>query len=183
MIFQSLSSKISEYEALQRYLSENGQASYEAFLHETFSKYLLISCASMFEDTVQDLISEFIAEHTDSEMVQSLVKNKVIKRQYHTFFKWDGKNANSFYGLFGDKFSKRIQEKLKNNDALKDGEEAFLAIGEARNQLVHDNFSGYALDKNIDDIITLFKQACTYIDFLKEELIPPKFPNDVLRNF
>lgn len=166
-----INDKISEYDELKKYLLENGQVTYENFVGETFRKYLLISCASLFENLIQEIISEFVSKNTSSEMVKSLVKSKVIERQYHTYFDWKNRSANSFYKLFGGEFADSMKLKIKSDDKLKESEKAFLEIGSERNLLVHENFLGYQLNKTVDEILELFKEACDYIRFLKDVLI------------
>jgi hypothetical protein len=104
-------------------------------------------------------------------MVKSLVKSKVIERQYHTYFDWKNRSANSFYKLFGGEFADSIKLKIKSDDKLKESEKAFLEIGSERNLLVHENFLGYQLNKTVDEILELFKKACDYISFLKDVLV------------
>ncbi len=46
-------------------------------------------------------------------MIPSLVKNKAVSRQYHTWFDWNANNANAFFNMFGDGFRSHMVEIVK----------------------------------------------------------------------
>ena len=162
---------IKEYSELKKFLLESGQVSYESFMSDIFRKHLLMSCASLFEVQIQDIIVKFVESYTDNASIHSLVKMKVISRQYHTYFDWKDKRAGPFYSLFGEPFKTSITEKLKNTPELKQAEKDFLEIGSERNLLAHENFLNYSLNKTPEDILTLYRSATSYIEFIKNELI------------
>lgn len=161
---------IDDYQNLKKILLETGELTYELFTTDIFRKYLLISCASLFENQIQELISKFVEAQTSSEMLKSLIKHKVIERQYHTYFDWKDKSANSFYKLFGAEFLEKVKFECSNNN-LKKQERAFLEIGVERNLMVHENFLGYQLNKTVDEISELFLDALKYLEFLESVII------------
>jgi RiboL-PSP-HEPN len=92
------------------------------------------------------------------------VKNKALARQYHTFFNWDARNANSFFGLFGGDFKDFMTAKVEDDSTLEAGIKAFLQLGDSRNELVHENFATFALDKTAEEIYELYKKALRFVE-------------------
>lgn len=162
---------LKNYEELRAFLLDNNQITFESFQMEVFRKYLLISCASLFENQIQQIIIELSAKYTESQEILSLIKAKAIERQYHTYFDWKNKSANSFYKLFGSDFSEMIKAKIKEDENIKDAEKAFLELGVERNLLVHGNFLNYPLNKTVSEISDLFTKATKYIEFIRRELL------------
>ena len=72
------------------------------YINDTYKKSLLLSVASFFEATITKAIHDYVDKKSrQTPEIVAFVDNKAIKRQYHTFFSWDGNNANQFFGLFG----------------------------------------------------------------------------------
>lgn len=160
---------IDNYYELKNYLIGNGQISLENNIENHLKKVMLLSCASYYENEIQRIIKEFIDRNSKDEKVKSFAYNKAIARQYHTYFKWDGKNINNFLGLFGEEFKKEISNKITQDEELNMQMRAFLEIGNERNKMVHENFMVYQLDKTFDEIIILNEAAERFIDFLNEQ--------------
>ena len=93
------------------------------------------------------------------------------QRQYHTYFDWDEKNANKFFSLFGSDFKDKISKKVEADEELTNSIIAFLELGSIRNKLAHLNFANYPLDKTADEIYNLYKNAKTFVDFLRFVLL------------
>lgn len=158
---------IDNYNELKKYLIDNKQISLENNIENHLKKVMLLSCASYHENEIQKIIKDFVAHNSQDERVDCFVVNKAIARQYHTFFKWDGKNINNFLGLFGDKFKIEVSNKIAKNEELKLQIAAFLEIGNERNKMVHENFMIYKLEKTFDEIINLNEAAEKFINFLR----------------
>ena len=99
------------------------------------------------------------------------MKNKAIARQYRTFFNWDAKNANTFFGLFGIEFKEHINSIIKEKEEISNYIKAFLEIGRERNRLVHQDFGNFSLEKTTEEIYELYKEAANFILFFEKELI------------
>jgi hypothetical protein len=152
-------------QTLLKFLEDQGEISLKSNASESFRKGLLLSVASYFESVVQDAIRAAIeANLTDAKPLAEFVKNKALERQYHTYFNWRARNANSFFGLFGGDFKDFMLAKVKADNTLEDGIVAFLEIGEARNELVHENFATFALDKTADEIYALYGKAVSFVE-------------------
>jgi len=145
-----------------------------------FTKVYVLSAASYFEKEVQDLLINYIKESSsNNELLTNFVKKKAINFQYHTFFNWGekddptrpGKNANTFFSLFGNTFKVEINEKISSDVELQTAIKGFLEIGHIRNILVHSNFAAYnSIPKTIEEFHDLFVNGKRFIDFFKKYL-------------
>ena len=86
-----------EFSEVSEMLRVAGDLSLYNTMTDTFRKILLLAAASHFEKEMQQAVEEFICEATNgNELVANLVKEKAIKRQYHTWFDWNSTNINKF---------------------------------------------------------------------------------------
>jgi hypothetical protein len=159
--------------ALIAYLKTQQELTLWVEAENNFSKNILLSIASYFENEITEIMIEFAKTRSNNdELIVSLIKTKAIKRQYHTYFDWDkGTNANSFFSLFGDNFKIEMYKRVKENQTLELSVKAFLELGQERNKLVHQNFAEIVLDKTAEEIYTLYKRAILFIDTIRQELI------------
>lgn len=158
--------------ALLDYLNERREISLSNEGNINFRKNILLSVASFFEKELTDIIIEFAKIHSrDNGMIVSLIHNKGVNRQYHTYFDWNGNNANSFFGLFGDDFSRRMKDRVKANDELNEAIKSFIELGRDRNILVHQNYASQDIQKTPLEIYEKYKQASLFIQTIKDELL------------
>ena len=87
-----------------------------------------------------------------------------MSRQYHTWFQWDGSNANSFFGLFGSDFRDFMKERIREDEELDGSVRAFLELGRERNRLVHQDFGTFPLEKTTAEIHALYTRAMRFVD-------------------
>ncbi|WP_414565474.1 MULTISPECIES: HEPN domain-containing protein [unclassified Anabaena] len=152
------------------FLDKSKEISLKARLDIIFKKTLLLSAASYFEEKICNMLQEFVKRTTQNDKyIVSLVKKKAIERQYHTYFQWNGNNANQFFSLFGEEFKIKLQGQIDDNDALKTSVKAFLELGETRNKLVHLNFANYPLEKTAEEIYQMYQKSLVFIDFLDNQ--------------
>ncbi len=138
---------------------------------DNFRKSLLLAAASYFEYRVSNCVAEFVHERTNgATLVVSFVKNKAISRQYHTWFSWSDSNANQFFGLFGAEFKQMMVDKVKASEELRISVQAFMQLGSERNKLIHQDFASYAMDKTLDEIYALYKQALSFVEGIANHL-------------
>ena len=155
--------------ALLEYLRQCQQISFVSQFDSTFKKDLLLASASYFEDEVCKIVQAFVERKAGGdECIVSLVKQKVIKRQYHTYFEWEAKNANKFFGMFGEGFQRKLKQKIIDDPTLDTAVKAFLELGNMRNCLVHQNYAIYRIDKTAEEVYTLYKKAAFFIQCLSE---------------
>lgn len=129
----------------------------------TLSKALVVAGASELESEVQEHLLDFVAETANGNArVGEFMKNKAISRQFHTYFNWNGNNANSFFALFGQEFREHASAVVESDPILASSVRSFLELGDLRNRLVHQNFVAYSLDKTPDEIHSLYVSARTF---------------------
>jgi hypothetical protein len=92
-----------------------------------------------------------------------IVKTKAIDMQYHAWFDWDKRQANKFFRMFGDGFSNFMQPKLTENPQLEKAIAAFLEIGDLRNRMVHQNFATFTLEKTLEEVYSLYRDAAPFV--------------------
>src|SRR5262245_13135637 len=86
-------------------LDRHGEISLRTSVDAGFRKVLVRSVASYCETQITTMITTLCDAVTNGHSeVNALIRNKALKRQYHTFFNWDAQNANQFLGMFGDTF-------------------------------------------------------------------------------
>jgi hypothetical protein len=162
-------------------LEESHEVSLAIDAKRQFTKTFILSAASYFEDQIQKLLIEYIRRTTnDNNNVVNFVQNKAISFQYHTYFDWGkkgnpnepGKNANTFFSLFGNDFKTQINEEIEKNENIKTSMKCFIEIGHLRNILVHSNFAAYNnIPKTIEELNDIFLKANEFVLFLAEYLL------------
>ena len=120
---------------LKTYLLEQGQIDYYTSVENDFRKNLLISSVSFIESELQNILITFVESNSNHQAIINFLKKKAIKRQYHTYFNWDGKNINSFLGLFGEDFKDDFAIYIKE-DEQEENIKSFIELG---TQLSHIN--------------------------------------------
>lgn len=157
--------------AILRFLSDKGEVTFQTDVDNYFRKNFLLTIASYFEDEITKLLIEFTKnKSSNSDELTSFVKNKAIARQYHTYFRWDSRNANYFLGLFGEVFKAQCTKDIDKNEELSNAISAFIEIGETRNNLVHNNFATFPIEKTTEELFNLYKSAINFILYLRTKL-------------
>lgn len=154
-----------EFNAITGALGQAVQPSLCITANDCFRKALLLAAASHFERVITAAVLSYVEIGTKKNpVICEFVRKKGLSRQYHTLFKWDGKNANTFFALFGDTFASYAKQRVKDDSALDDSIRAFLELGEDRNRLVHEDFGNFTLEKTAAEIFELFKRAQIFAD-------------------
>jgi hypothetical protein len=169
-----------EYRSIVSFLNESSQPSLASDVNKYFKKVIALSAASFFEHKIQEILLEFVARETNNNpKIVSFFKKKAIGMQYHTYFVWGekdnpdnpGKNANSFFSLFGQDFRKQVESEIKADVELGKIIKSFLEIGHLRNILIHSNFAAYNLEnKTTEEIFSSFILGLPFIEYLREKL-------------
>ena len=63
-----------------------------------------------------------------------------------------------------------MEDRIKEQAGLQESISAFMQISALRNELVHENFAGYSLDKTPSEIIDLYRQARTFVNDFPRQL-------------
>ena len=160
-----------EHQELITYLLSAGEISLLNNADTTFRKALILSTASFFEVQIRNCLIDFFTEKSgNDETSMSFLRNKAIERQYHTYFNWRDKNANSFFGLFGNGFREFMKIEVKNDKELEASIKSFLELGELRNLLVHQNYAEYPIEKTQEEIFEMYKKAVVFVRILPSKL-------------
>lgn len=167
MYSSKISSLKNQYEELVSYCKINNEITFETYINDVYRKVLLLSAASYFESEIIEIIKSYVAIKSNNNIkIISLLENKTLLRQYHTFFDWHANNANQFFGLFGAEFKELAKKEIIKNH-LEDAQSAFMSIGSERNNLVHNNFIEVNLNDTFDEIFKKYEQGCKFIEFIK----------------
>jgi len=161
-------------EVILAMLDDQRELSLRSRIENEFRKSIALSAASMFESDIKDLIERFCHETGSGDTrLASLVKIKILDRQYHTLFSWDSRNANSFFGLFGEAFKAEAQDDVAADGQLEEGIRAFLELGRLRNDLVHNNYATFPFDETTSEVIVLYRKGRKFTDYLEAKLLEP----------
>ncbi|RWC46090.1 MAG: hypothetical protein EOS55_18235 [Mesorhizobium sp.] len=165
---------------LADFLIANGQPTFAADANENFRRSLILAIASFFEHEICEIVRSLPARHArGNPFLTELVAQKAVARQYHTYFEWDKPNANKFFSMFGAEYKAASQRKVDEDPDFKTSVQAFLSLGETRNQMVHQNYLQFPLDLSSDDIILKFRQAQRFVEYVRETLLPAEEQEEV----
>jgi hypothetical protein len=160
-----------EYLAIVQMMDRYGAVSFRNTLNDNFRKTLLLCAASHFEFKIAADVVSFCAEISKGNpLVPSLVKNKAVSRQYHTWFNWNSDNANTFFAMFGEEFKAHMAHILNNDENLAKSVSDFLELGRERNRLVHQDYGSYFLEKTAEEIFQLYASALMFVEFIPKAL-------------
>lgn len=163
-----------DHSQLLDYLRANQELSFANAIESTLPKVLLLASASNLEFELQELIMDFFREVTDNHArAVSFVQRKAIVRQFHTYFAWDSGNANHFFALFGDDFRSTMIAQMKTDAELAQSAKDFVLLGSLRNQLVHQNYAAFTMEKTAEEIWNLYESALNFIGRLRLLLREP----------
>ena len=106
---------------LASYLKEKQEWSFATEVEAYLSKTVLLSIASYFESRITEAISQYVSRVSqEDEALTSLVRIRVIERQYHTYFDWPEKSPGviKFFSMFGPALKEGAKRDLKKEEPL-----------------------------------------------------------------
>lgn len=167
----SVEKAFSEFsEAIGR-LQESGEITLAVSVEASARKGLLLSAASEFEHELCNIVRRFATKYSnENPMVVNLIESKAISRQYHTWFDWKHKSANSFYAMFGDEYSDAMKAKKKDDNIFAESLSSFLELGQMRNLLVHNNYAAFYIEKTLTELYEEYHKARGFISSVRESL-------------
>lgn len=148
------------------FLRSAEQISFATDVERELSKVFVLSAASYFESRITSAILTMAAGPGDPR-VAMLVRTKAVKRQYHSYFDWDGEKIGPFRTMFGDDVADAFKREAKENSEYVTAEKAFMVIGHQRNLIVHGNFATYALPGDLDEWVARYRVATRFVDFIE----------------
>ena len=75
-----------------------------------------------------------------------------------------------FLGAFGSSFKPFMETRVKGGGNLEESIRAFMEMGALRNQLVHQNFATFNLDKTVAEIFDMYQKALAFVDAFQEDI-------------
>jgi hypothetical protein len=157
---------------LSDYLQSKGEISFKTDVDDTYKKVLLIAVASYLETQITEILLAYCSKATKNcKPLVSFIENKAIRRQYHTFFKWEDRSANQFFGLFGKEFFTQVKSDVSAKVELEEAVKAFLEIGDERNKMVHEDYASYRLEKTAEEVFKLYEKSQLFVTYLDNMLI------------
>jgi len=127
-------------------------------------RIFIVAAASSFEVQITNQIVAFYREVSTHASAAEFVERKALKRTYHTLFSWDGPNVNSFTVLFGPACSAHYRELLTRNVWLEAAAKSFLKLGQARNELVHGDFSTVSPSMTAAEVRVEYEAALRFVN-------------------
>ncbi len=153
-----------DHNDLAGYLQSNNQLGLHSRVHDSFRKTLIIATASYFEvQLTETIVGLYGSADHGAGVLAEFVRRQAIDRRFAQLFQWGGPNANSFYSLFGRDFADHMKQRVRSDQCLDDSVKAFLEIGNLRNQLVHENYADFRLEKTVDEIYELYRTALYFL--------------------
>lgn len=128
-------------------------------LERIYPKALLLAAASHLEYVTTGKILELFNDLAVPELA-IFVERKALKREYHKLFQWGNPgSAATLFSFFGTECKKRYDIRKRDDDAFAAEVDAFLRIGSARNDLVHNNYASFRLENTAEEIFELYQKA------------------------
>ena len=152
-------------------LDEANEISLRSTLDSNFRKILLLAAASHFERSLTLSVLDFVEAVTSRDHVLKwLVERGVVERKYHTWFDWNGNNANRFFSLFGESFKRHMSDLVKGDPDRARSIQAFMEIGRERNRVVHQDYVSVPLEKTTQEIHAMYREAAAFVAWFPEQL-------------
>jgi hypothetical protein len=134
-----------------------------AALNRAFPKHLLLAAASNLEAQVKSSLRECFESHSGAP-VASFVDRFVLARGYHALFDWPGGSAKGFFTSFGKSSGESFRAALGTDEDYRQGHDSFMYLGNARNQLVHNDYAVKTIDLTPSEVLCKYNEALYFVD-------------------
>jgi hypothetical protein len=152
------------------FLNQRNEISLASDVENKLTKLLLFSAASFFESEIQDAMRDLVARASNNHEPLMTLAKQAIERKYHTYFEWEGNNANRFFRMLGPAFFNQCRDSVAAQERLQNAIRAFLELGNIRNELAHLDFAAFSLEKTAEEVYALYKSAGEFVDFVRLRL-------------
>ncbi|MEV7880160.1 HEPN domain-containing protein [Streptomyces microflavus] len=159
-----------DHRSVLEYLENQQQASHHATLQTTLPKVLLLAAASEFEERVCRALREHVTRNILDLKLLELIEQKAIRYQYHKLFDWDTRNAGRFWSLFGQAFKVGMKAHCAKDADLTAAISSFMEVGSLRNQMVHNDYASFPLEKTLGEVYDLYRQGDIFVRQLPDLL-------------
>lgn len=134
-----------------------------AALNRSYPKNLLLAAASSLEDKVKRLVSDIFERH-GTDRLATFVAKRVMARGYHTLFDWKESSAKGFFVSFGDACGVAFRAKMRADTHFKEQHDAFMSLGNRRNQLVHNDYANVLIELTPEEIMNKYELALQFVN-------------------
>lgn len=160
-----------EFSDLRNFLSASDGGQFLSMVEGYLPRTMLLTIASYFEGRLSDEVERLAVEEAgDRHVLTWLVRNRVVRRQYHTWFSWDARNVNTFLSMFGQDFKDEAGKWIAEDDNLPRAVVDFLKVGRERNRLVHENFGDAPLEMTTAEVYGLYESAKVFVDWFPQAI-------------
>lgn len=139
-------------------------------LNRSYHKHLLVAAASSLEDLVKRLVPEIFERH-GSNRLAAFVEKQVMARGYHTLFDWRNGSAQGFFTSFGDICGAAFKQALRSDVTLKEQHDAFMSLGQLRNQVVHNDYASALIELTPGEIMDRYELALQFVDRIETYVV------------
>lgn len=133
-----------------------------AAVNRTYSKHLVVAAASSLEDYVKESVPTIFDRRGNGRM-GAFVASAVFARGYHTLFDWKATSAQKFFSSFGPECAAAFRAALRDDDDLKVEHDAFMLLGQLRNELVHNDFASKSIDQTPAEVIARYRLGLLFV--------------------
>jgi hypothetical protein len=166
----SLQTFFDDREVIAAKLQETGDLSLVNTFATDLPRVFIVATASSFEVEVTNHIIEYFRVSSDQAGVAAFAERKALKRTYHTLFNWETNNVKPFFQYFGNECATHFGNLLATHDWLEGAGRSFLALGRARNELVHGDFSTFSPTMTADEVKSRYTEASKFVDAIPKVL-------------
>lgn len=130
-------------------------------LNRSYNKVVLIAAASNLETLVKRVVQD-VFQTQGREELGTFVYKKVMSRHYSQLFEWPRRKATGFFSSFGEHSSRKFKTMFDSDPDFRAEHDAFMELGDLRNELVHQDYATYPLQKTPGEIIELYRLAVRF---------------------
>jgi hypothetical protein len=167
MTYTPIDDMYQEFKKIDGYLETNKEQSYRNTINRNYRKALLLSIASYYETRIISELKHIVTSNTNGKNIfANFIYTMCLERTYYRLFTWSDTTGNSFFVLFGTEFRDFMMAEVSKDANLNEGIAAFTKLGKERNDMVHNDFCTYQLQKTEDEIYKLYEKSNYFIDNL-----------------
>jgi hypothetical protein len=157
-----------EYKELADGLAASNELTFASTASAALTKNLLLAAASRLEVVFSESIcSLFSSEDPAARIKQNFVRNRALSRRFHTFFDWEKNNIGQVFSAFGPEFKTYAQELTRDDEEFTTSYQSFLQICSLRNELVHNDFATFPIDKTLDELAMQYSKSAAWLETLR----------------
>lgn len=160
----SLQTFFADREQVAAKLQEAGDLSLVNTFATDLPRVFIVAAASNFEVTITQQVIEFFRSTSSQPGAAEFIERKALMRTYHSLFEWKSNSVKSFFQFFGVECREHYVELTQTHEWLEPAAKDFLALGRARNLLVHGDFSTHSPAMTADEVKSRCASAQRFVE-------------------